>query len=86
MVADFLRLNTYGVDDAKTPIKILYQSFRDTLEPGERLDWPRWKFIAHVSRLHPVGVDGDRILCAGGISLKPPRKYVLNNGKLRLAS
>ena len=85
-VAAFLAAHFHRRPDARVTMHAAYHGFLASL-PDDRTRrlWPRWRFVAEVSREFPVGTDGCNRLCIGGLGDSPPERWAVDDaGRLRL--
>jgi hypothetical protein len=85
-VAAFLAAHYFRRPDARVSMRDAFVSFLASL-PDDRTRrlWPRWRFVAEVSREFPTGTDGCGRLMIGGLGDSPPERWAVDDvGRLRL--
>ena len=85
-VAEFISAQYFRRPDARVSLREAFVSFLASL-PDDRTRrlWPRWRFVAEVSRELPVGNDGCGRAMIGGLSDSPPQRWAVDDaGRLRL--
>jgi len=84
-VAAFLAARYFRRPDARVSVRDAYHAFLATLDERTRRLWPRWRFVAEISREFPTGTDGCGRLMIGGLGDSPPQRWAVDDaGRLRL--